>query len=103
MNQAALFQRLRIILINGSARILSVLGTPIVSLIIVRTQSAEVWGSAVQTVLILDFAGRSSGKAVEAILDKCENVNKIEKTNFGAFRMRSLIEELVTSELFLAK
>jgi hypothetical protein len=46
------------------------------------------------------FADR---KAVEAILDKCGDVTKTERTNFGAYRVRSLIEELVASELFLAK
>jgi hypothetical protein len=47
--------------------------------------------------------GFADRKAVEAILDKCGNVSKTERTNFGAYRMRSLIEELVASELFLAK
>jgi O-antigen/teichoic acid export membrane protein len=55
MNRATLLQRFRIILINGASRVLSVLGTPLVSLIIVRSQGAEVWGSAVPSVLLLDF------------------------------------------------
>jgi hypothetical protein len=46
------------------------------------------------------FADR---KAVEAVLDKCGNVSKLEQTNFGTYRMRSLLEELVASELFLTK
>jgi Protein of unknown function (DUF1592)/Protein of unknown function (DUF1588)/Protein of unknown function (DUF1587)/Protein of unknown function (DUF1585)/Protein of unknown function (DUF1595)/Planctomycete cytochrome C len=48
-------------------------------------------------------AGFSDRQAVEKILDKCGNVNKSELTNFGAYRMRSLIEELVLSDLFLSK
>ena len=48
----------------------------------------------------LGFADR---QAVEKILDKCGNVNQNELTNFGAYRMRSIIEELVASDLFLAK
>ena len=47
--------------------------------------------------------GFADRKAINAILDKCGNVNKTELTNFGAYRMRSLIEELVVSDLFLAK
>jgi hypothetical protein len=46
------------------------------------------------------FADRA---AVEAILDRCAAVTPIDRTNFGAYRMRSLLEELVTSELFLTK
>jgi hypothetical protein len=46
------------------------------------------------------FADR---KAIEAILDRCGDVTKTELTNFGAYRVRSLIEELVVSELFRNK
>jgi hypothetical protein len=48
-------------------------------------------------------AGFADRPAIEAILDKCAAVTPAVKTNFGAYRMRSLIEELVVSELFLAK
>lgn len=41
--------------------------------------------------------------AVEAILDRCGTVTPTEKSNFGAYRMRTLIEELVVSDLFLNK
>ena len=47
--------------------------------------------------------GFADRPAIEAILDKCAQVSAMEKANFGAYRMRSLIEELVTSELFLSK
>jgi len=48
----------------------------------------------------IGFADRP---AVEAILDKCGTVSKTEKTNYGAYRLRSLIEELTASDLFLMK
>lgn len=47
--------------------------------------------------------GFADRPAIEAILDKCANVSPAEKANFGAYRMRSLIEELAASELFLSK
>jgi hypothetical protein len=46
------------------------------------------------------FADRPT---IEAILDRCGNVTQTELTNYGAYRMRSLIEELVVSDLFLNK
>ncbi|MGE3808947.1 MAG: DUF1592 domain-containing protein, partial [Gemmataceae bacterium] len=41
--------------------------------------------------------------AVAAILDKCGKVSPTVESNFGAYQLRSLIEELVASELFLTK
>lgn len=46
------------------------------------------------------FADR---EAVEAILDKCENVKEQTESNFGAFRIRSMLEQLVLSDFFLKK
>lgn len=48
----------------------------------------------------ITFADRS---AIEAILDKCEVTDARQEANFGSYRLRSLIEELVVSDLFLQK
>ena len=47
--------------------------------------------------------GFSDRPAIEKILDKCAQVNEGEQVAYGAYRVRSLIEELVASELFLNK
>ncbi|MBI3875734.1 MAG: DUF1592 domain-containing protein [Verrucomicrobia bacterium] len=48
----------------------------------------------------ITFADRP---AIEAILDKCVAKDASEESNFGHFRVRKLIEELVASDLFLTK
>jgi len=47
--------------------------------------------------------GFADRQAVETILDKCANVDSNTLAGYGAYRMRSLIEELVVSDLFLTK
>ncbi len=47
--------RLWTILVYGASRVISSLGTSLVSLVIIQTQSQEVWGSAVQWVLFFDL------------------------------------------------
>ena len=48
----------------------------------------------------ITFADRP---AIEAILDKCEVKDPAEIVKFGNYRLRSLIEELTVSDLFLSK
>lgn len=47
--------------------------------------------------------GFSDRPAIERILDTCADVTPTDRSNFGAYRVRNLIEELVASDLFLAK
>jgi hypothetical protein len=47
--------------------------------------------------------GFEDRQTIEKILDKCGNVSASERSNFGAYRMRTMIEELVASDLFLHK
>lgn len=56
MGPSSLSRRLETIVVNGASRVISSLSTSIVSLVIIQTQSKEVWGSAVQWVLIFDLA-----------------------------------------------
>ncbi len=56
MNSSKTAQRLWTIIVNGGSRVISSLSTSVVSLVIIQTQSKEVWGSAVQWVLIFDLA-----------------------------------------------
>ncbi len=56
MNRSRLSRRLGTIVVNGASRVISSLSTSVVSLVIIQTQSKEVWGSAVQWVLIFDLA-----------------------------------------------
>lgn len=57
--------------------------------------------------LLIYATGRAASfadrPAIEAILDKCGNVSPADRSNWGAYRMRSLMEELAASELFLCK
>ncbi len=48
-------KRFRIILLGGLARLLAALFTVTVSLIVIRTQSPELWGEVVPLMLILEF------------------------------------------------
>jgi hypothetical protein len=48
----------------------------------------------------ITFADRP---AIEAILDKCEVKESDELARFGNYRVRTIIEELVMSDLFLSK
>jgi O-antigen/teichoic acid export membrane protein len=56
MGRSSLSRRLGTVVINGASRVISSLSTSVISLVIIQTQSKEVWGSAVQWVLIFDLA-----------------------------------------------
>ncbi len=50
-----LFKRLKVIAAGGIARILAALGSVIISIIVVRTQSSALWGEVVPYMLLQEF------------------------------------------------